>query len=62
MLDGNLIAALTLVVAAEFVNGWTDAPNVLATVVSTRVLLLSLDLLVAPVLNRTVVSVALRTL
>ena len=27
-----------LVLAAEFVNGWTDAPNAIATVVSTRVL------------------------
>ena len=24
--------------AAEFVNGWTDAPNAIATVVATRVL------------------------
>ena len=29
---------LLLVLAAEFVNGWTDAPNAIATVVSTRVL------------------------
>jgi len=32
------IITLTLVLAAEFVNGWTDAPNAIATVVSTRVL------------------------
>src|SRR3990172_3211837 len=29
---------LLLILAAEFVNGWTDAPNAIATVVSTRVL------------------------
>jgi hypothetical protein len=30
---------LVLVLAAEFTNGWNDAPNAIATVVSTRVLL-----------------------
>jgi len=29
---------LLLVLASEFVNGWTDAPNSIATVVSTRVM------------------------
>jgi len=33
-----LIVVLLLVLAAEFVNGWTDAPNAIATVVSTHVL------------------------
>ena len=33
-----LVVALATVLAAEFVNGWTDAPNVIATVVSTGVL------------------------
>lgn len=33
----GLIAVLLLVLAAEFTNGWTDAPNSIATVVSTRV-------------------------
>ena len=33
-----LFLTLLLVLAAEFVNGWTDAPNAIATVVSTRVL------------------------
>ncbi len=33
-----LIPVLLLVLAAEFVNGWTDSPNAIATVVSTRVL------------------------
>ncbi len=32
------LIALLLVLGAEFVNGWTDAPNAIATVVSTRVL------------------------
>jgi PiT family inorganic phosphate transporter len=34
----GLALVLILVLAAEFVNGWTDAPNAIATVVSTRVL------------------------
>jgi PiT family inorganic phosphate transporter len=33
-----VIPVLLLVLAAEFVNGFTDAPNAIATVVSTRVL------------------------
>lgn len=33
-----LIVVLILVLGAESVNGWTDAPNAIATVVSTRVL------------------------
>ena len=37
-LPASLIPVLLLVLAAEFVNGWTDAPNAIATVVSTRVL------------------------
>jgi PiT family inorganic phosphate transporter len=53
MPDGNflLVAALVLTLAAEFVNGWTDAPNAIATVVSTRVLPPSLAVLMAAVLN-----------
>ncbi len=34
----GVLFVLGLVLAAEFVNGWTDAPNSIATVVSTRVL------------------------
>lgn len=34
----GLIVVLGLVLASEFVNGWTDAPNSIATVVSTRVM------------------------
>lgn len=32
----GLFIVLALVLASEFVNGWTDAPNSIATVVSTR--------------------------
>jgi PiT family inorganic phosphate transporter len=34
----GLIIVLLLILWAEFVNGWTDAPNAIATAVSTRVL------------------------
>jgi len=42
---------LFLVLAAEFVNGWTDAPNAIATVVSTRVLKPQTAVVMASVLN-----------
>jgi PiT family inorganic phosphate transporter len=42
---------LFLVLAAEFVNGWTDAPNAIATVVSTRVLSPGRAILLAVVFN-----------
>lgn len=53
MPDGTilLIPVLLLVLAAEFVNGWTDAPNAIATVVSTRVLSPSQAVTMAAVLN-----------
>jgi PiT family inorganic phosphate transporter len=40
MTDSLLVVlpVIVLILAAEFVNGWTDAPNAIATVVSTRVL------------------------
>ena len=47
----GLILVLFLVLAAEFVNGWTDAPNAIATVVSTRVLSPSKAVLLATLLN-----------
>ena len=50
-LPAGLIPVLLLVLAAEFVNGWTDAPNAIATVVSTRVLPPSLAVIMATVLN-----------
>jgi PiT family inorganic phosphate transporter len=34
----ELLAVLLLILGAEFVNGWTDAPNAIATVVGTRTL------------------------
>ncbi len=34
----SILPVLILILTAEFVNGWTDAPNAIATVVSTRVL------------------------
>jgi PiT family inorganic phosphate transporter len=42
---------LALVLAAEFVNGWTDAPDAIATVVSTRVLSPYRAVLMATTLN-----------
>ena len=47
----GLIVVLFLVLAAEFVNGWTDAPNAIATVVSTRVLKPRVAVLMATTLN-----------
>jgi len=46
-----LVITLFLVLAAEFVNGWTDAPNAIATVVSTRVLSPGKAVVMAGVLN-----------
>ncbi|MBI2001510.1 MAG: inorganic phosphate transporter [candidate division NC10 bacterium] len=46
-----VIFVLLLVLAAEFVNGWTDAPNAIATVVSTRVLAPYQALLMATIFN-----------
>ena len=46
-----LLIVLFLVLCAEFVNGWTDAPNAIATVVSTRVLSPKLAIAMATVFN-----------
>jgi PiT family inorganic phosphate transporter len=46
-----LLSVLFLVLAAEFVNGWTDAPNAIATVVSTHVLRPATAVVMATVLN-----------
>ena len=35
-MDIELVGVLLLILGAEFVNGWTDAPNAMATVVGTR--------------------------
>ena len=42
---------LLLVLAAEFVNGWTDAPNAIATVVSTRVMTPRAAVVMATIFN-----------
>ncbi len=47
----GLIVALTAVLVAEFINGWTDAPNAIATVVSTGVMSPRAAVLMAVVLN-----------
>ena len=46
-----LIIALLLVCASIFVNGWTDAPNAIATVVSTRVLAPRVAVVMATIFN-----------
>jgi PiT family inorganic phosphate transporter len=50
-LSWALLIVLTLVLVAEFVNGMNDAPNAIATVVSTRVLRPYHALAMASVLN-----------
>jgi len=50
-IETSTLAVLLLVLAAEFVNGWTDAPNAIATVVSTRVLRPYPAVLMATALN-----------
>ena len=50
-MESSLLLVLLLVLAAEFANGWTDAPNSIATVVSTRVLTPLQALVMASVLN-----------
>lgn len=47
----GLAIALFAVLAAEFVNGWTDAPNAIATVVSTGVMTPRNAVLMAVILN-----------
>ncbi|MGH9857893.1 MAG: inorganic phosphate transporter, partial [Acidobacteriota bacterium] len=47
----GLIVVLLLILGAEFVNGWTDAPNSIATVVSTRALPPLVALIMASVFN-----------
>jgi PiT family inorganic phosphate transporter len=46
-----LLVALAAVLAAEFINGWTDAPNVIATVVSTGVMTPRTAIVMAVVMN-----------
>ena len=47
----ELVAVLLLILGAEFVNGWTDAPNAIATVVGTRSLPPRAALAMASLLN-----------
>ena len=47
----GLAFVLLLILGAEFVNGWTDAPNAIATVVSTRSLSPLQAVVMAAVLN-----------
>jgi PiT family inorganic phosphate transporter len=46
-----LILVLVLTLCAELVNGWTDAPNAIATVVSTRVMSLRMAIFMAVAMN-----------
>ena len=48
---GFLIFAFVAILAFEAVNGWTDAPNAIATVVSTRVLTPAAAVIMAGVFN-----------
>ncbi len=50
-MDAALILVLLLVLGAEFVNGWTDAPNAIATTVSTRALSPLLAVIMAAIFN-----------
>jgi PiT family inorganic phosphate transporter len=47
----TIVFAFILALAFEFVNGWTDAPNSIATVVSTRVLTPRAAIIMAAGLN-----------
>lgn len=51
MITFGLLLVLALVIAAEFVNGATDAPNAIATVVSTRVISPRAAVVMATLLN-----------
>jgi inorganic phosphate transporter, PiT family len=51
LLTLGLLVALFLVLYAEFINGWTDAPNAIATVVSTGVMSPRNAVIMAVVLN-----------
>ena len=51
MLSIGLVITLLAVLAAEFVNGWTDAPNAIATVVSTGVMTARQAILMAVIMN-----------
>lgn len=46
-----LVVALLLVLASEFIDGWTDRPNAIATIISTRVLSPLVAVIMAAVFN-----------
>lgn len=46
-----LLITITLVMGVTFVNGWTDAPNAIATAVSTRVLKPNVAIWLAVIMN-----------
>ena len=50
-MEAGLILVLLLILGAEFVNGWTDSPNAIATVVGTRSLTPLQAVLMAAALN-----------
>jgi PiT family inorganic phosphate transporter len=50
-LEAGLILVLLLILGAEFVNGWTDSPNAIATVVGTRSLTPLQAVIMAAILN-----------
>jgi len=47
----GLIIVFILVGGSIFVNGWTDAPNAIATVISTRVLRPRIAVIMAAIMN-----------
>lgn len=51
MISFSLLLVLLLILASEFINGWTDSPNAIATVVSTRVLSPKKAVILATVCN-----------
>lgn len=50
-MEPGLLLVLLLILGAEFVNGWTDSPNAIATVVGTRSLSPIQAVVMAAVLN-----------
>ena len=50
-LSVGLAVALLTVLMAEFVNGWTDAPNAIATAISTGVMAPRVAILMAVIMN-----------
>lgn len=50
-LSVSLYLLLLLILAAEFTNGWTDAPNAIATAVSTRVFSPLVAVIIAAIFN-----------